>query len=142
MRAIFVDTSGWLALTLKNDQYHENAASYYQRLRSRTIPLVTSDYILDETLTRLRYDAGLEIAIGAKEALGRAEELNLLTVQWVNEVIVVEAWELFTKYQDQDVSFTDCTSWSICRRLGIREAFAFDAHFRLMGLIIGPTFEG
>jgi hypothetical protein len=138
MRAVFVDTSGWLALVLRNDQYHQSATAYYQLLRSNKMPLVTSDYVLDETLTRLRYDAGLQTAILAKEALDKARELNLLSMQWVDEAVVAEAWSLFIKHKDQEVSFTDCTSWSICQRLGIREAFAFDTHFHLMGLVIGP----
>mgnify|MGYP000863674131 FL=1 len=138
MRAVFVDTSGWLALIVRNDQYHKNATAYYQRLRSDQMPLVTSDYVLDETLTRLRYDAGLRIAIKAKAAIDKAEELNLLSMQWVDDVTVAQAWELFAKYQDQGISFTDCTSWSICQRLGIEEVFAFDRHFYLMGLTIGP----
>ncbi len=73
MRAVFVDTSGWLALVLRNDQYHQSATAYYQLLRSNKMPLVTSDYVLDETLTRLRYDAGLQTAILAKEALDKQE---------------------------------------------------------------------
>lgn len=138
MRAVFVDTSGWLALILRNDQYHQNATAYYQFLRSHQMPLVTSDYVLDETLTRLRYDAGLQTAITAKEILDKAKESNLLSIQWVDEGVAAKAWELFVKYQDQEISFTDCTSWSICQRLGIEGVFAFDAHFYLAGLTVGP----
>jgi predicted nucleic acid-binding protein len=138
VRAVFVDTSGWLALVLRNDQYHQEAASYYQFLRSRQIPLVTSDYVLDETFTRLRYDAGVKTALRAKQAFDKAQEMNLLSVQWVDEPIATEAWEMFVKYHDQDVSFTDCTSWSICRRLNITSVFAFDAHFSLPGLVVNP----
>ncbi|NMB25230.1 MAG: PIN domain-containing protein [Firmicutes bacterium] len=138
MRAVFVDTSGWLALILRNDQYHKDAAAYYQFLRSNQMPLVTSDYVLDETLTRLRYDAGLQTAITAKDILDKAKESNFLSMQWVDEAVSAKAWELFVRYQDQEISFTDCTSWSICQRLGIEEVFAFDRHFYLMGLTIGP----
>ena len=84
------------------------------------MPLVTSDYVLDETYTRLRCDAGLQIASAAKEVIDEAQRLNLLHVEWVNERIAEESWKLFIKYQDQKISFTDCTSWSICKRLGIK----------------------
>jgi predicted nucleic acid-binding protein len=136
MRAVFVDTSGWLALILRNDQYHGAAAEYYRWLREQKMPLVTSDYVLDETYTRLRYHAGLETAMVAKAILDEAESMKLLLIKWVDSNIAAKAWELFKQYEDHRVSFTDCTSWSICRDLGIQQAFAFDAHFRLMGLEI------
>ena len=129
MRAVFVDTSGWLALIIQNDRCHKTAKAYYQKLSLQQMPLVTSDYVLDETYTRLRCDAGLQIASAAKEVIDEAQRLNLLHVEWVNERIAEESWKLFIKYQDQKISFTDCTSWSICKRLGIKEAIAFDKHF-------------
>ena len=40
-----------------------------------------------------------------------------------------EAVELFRKYADQKVSFTDCLSFVSMKRLSIRTAFTFDRHF-------------
>ena len=37
------------------------------------------------------------------------------------------------KYADQQISFTDCVSFAMMRRLGIGAAFAFDRHFRDAG---------
>jgi hypothetical protein len=138
MRAVFVDTSGWLALILQNDQYHEKAAAYHRKLQLQRMPLITSDYVLDETYTRLRYDGRLSFAIEVKELFEEAEKLNLLHVEWVDKRIAEKAWSLFVKYHDHKISFTDCTSWSICQQLGIREVFAFDSHFRLLGLEVSP----
>ena len=48
---IFVDTGAWFALAVQNDPDHEAAVAW---LRQNRTPLVTTDYILAETVTLLR----------------------------------------------------------------------------------------
>ncbi len=55
---VFVDTGGWIAMAVKRDRFHKKAASYYRKLSKQNIPLATSNYVLSETLTRIRYDDG------------------------------------------------------------------------------------
>jgi predicted nucleic acid-binding protein len=43
------------------------------------------------------------------------------------------AFELFKKYFDKNLSFTDCTSFSLMRRLKLKVAFTFDCHFQQVG---------
>lgn len=40
-----------------------------------------------------------------------------------------EAFEYFKRYQDKEYSFTDCTSFVLMEKLGIREALALDSDF-------------
>ena len=49
-----------------------------------------------------------------------------------------EAWNIFEDYDDQVFSFVDCTSFVIASRVGAKEAFGFDEHFNIMGLILKP----
>ena len=44
-----------------------------------------------------------------------------------------EAIELFAKYADQKVSFTDCVSFLLMKEAKIRQAFSFDRHFERAG---------
>lgn len=54
-----------------------------------------------------------------------------------------KAWAIFRQYPDKRFSFTDCTSFAIMKRLGIRTAFAFDEDFRRFGKwIVEPAIEG
>lgn len=45
----------------------------------------------------------------------------------------INALELFEKYADQKVSFTDCLSFVIMQRLKIKQVFSFDNHFKYAG---------
>jgi len=56
MVPVFVDTGGWIAMAVSRDQYHQQAAFYYQGLSRNKVPLLTSNYVLTETYTRIRYD--------------------------------------------------------------------------------------
>ena len=44
-----------------------------------------------------------------------------------------EAIRWMRKYSDKRVSFTDCVSFAVANRLGIRDVFTFDRHFRDAG---------
>ena len=48
---IFVDTGAWIALEDKRDINHNIAMHFKTELINNKIRLVTTDYILDETLT-------------------------------------------------------------------------------------------
>jgi len=50
---IFVDTGAWIALTDRSDHYHSQAKQIYARLKQQRMRLITTDYIIDETATRL-----------------------------------------------------------------------------------------
>lgn len=55
---VFVDTGAWIALTDKTDDYHKAALKIHAYLEENNAWLITSDYIIDETITWLRYKAG------------------------------------------------------------------------------------
>lgn len=127
---VFVDTGAWFALSVASDRDHARATSFIAANRRR---LDTTDYIVDELLT-------LFIGRGYR---GRA-------IDWIEDVlhrgscdlIQVEtqdfqaACALFVRFSDKRWSFTDCTSFVVMQRLGIRYAFAFDDHFRQFGSVV------
>jgi predicted nucleic acid-binding protein len=55
MNKVFIDTGGWLAFMNKKDRYNKLAEEYFIKLRKENIPLITSNYIISETLTWLNY---------------------------------------------------------------------------------------
>jgi len=124
---IFVDTGAWFAAVTPSDSNHSHAAAF---LASNRDPLVTSDYIIDETLTllRARGEHRRALLLGEQFFAGEVAEIAYLT-----ETDVRQAWETFRSYADKEWSFTDCTSKVLCERLSIETAFAFDRHFKQFG---------
>jgi predicted nucleic acid-binding protein len=104
---------------------------------------VTSDYILDETLTGLHVGAGAQVALRMLDLLTTsiaAESLLLLEVTMLRRG---RAIDLFRRLAPQTprLSFTDCTSMALMKELDIEVAFSADRHFHRGGRGIRPLFE-
>ena len=127
---LFVDTSAWLALDDENDQYHEKAVAKSSEIKRLRIELITSEYIIDESITLIRYRVSHKAAIIFGDSLLSSRIVKILNV--TNEDRL-KAWEMFKKYDDKDLSFTDCTSFILMRNLRLQKAFAFDDHFKQIG---------
>ncbi len=133
---IFVDTGAWIALSDRKDQHHGDAVEIYTRLKRQKERLSTTDYLIDETVTRLRYDLSHSVAVKFLDFIERAEETDVLTVIRINETLSQEAKRLFRQYDSAKLSFTDCTSFAVCQMYKISEAFAFDQHFTMVGITL------
>lgn len=139
MRSVFVDSGGWLSIVIRTDRYHAEGSVYYRRLLDERTELITSDYVLDEVITRLRYDVGHEAAKRFIQLVEKAIEGGVLRLVYVDESIWYEAVQVFLQYADVRLSFTDCTSFAILQRLGVMEVFGYDAHFGLVGAMLQPV---
>jgi uncharacterized protein len=123
VNAIFIDTSGFVALSDKRDRHHVRAKRFFRLLARTRRPLVTSTYVADEVITLVRMRIGHGVAVEVGNAILGSRWCRMLDVE---EEMRSSAWTLFTRYQNQEFSFTDCTSFAIMRSLGIEEAFTFD----------------
>ncbi|MBI1923125.1 type II toxin-antitoxin system VapC family toxin [Candidatus Poribacteria bacterium] len=133
---IFVDTGAWIALSDRRDQHHADAIAIYTRLKQRKERLLTTDYLIDETVTRLRYDLSHSAAVKFLDFIERTEKTGVLTVVRIDETLFQEAKTLFRQYDSAKLSFTDCTSVAVCQVYKISESFAFDQHFTMMGITL------
>jgi predicted nucleic acid-binding protein len=133
---IFVDTSAWIALTDTSDQYHPDAKAIYERLKRQRAWLVTTEYILDEAVTRLRYDSGHALAVHFLDLVETTARTGVLRIVSISPVIFQAAVALFRQYDTAVLALTDCTSFVVCEQYRITEAFAFDQHFLMRGIIL------
>ena len=133
---IFVDTGAWIALTDRADQYHREATAIYARLKQQRARLATTDYVLDEAMTRLRYDSGHPQALRFIELVTQAERAGVLLAVPIAPAVFQAALAFFRQYDTVMLSFTDCTNFVVCEQHQIREAFAFDQHFLLRGIAL------
>lgn len=131
---IFVDTGAWIAILNRRDQHHQEAVAMYNKLQQQQTLLLTTDYVIDETVTRLRYDTNHPLAVMFFNRIELFMETGVLTVAEIDKNIFEKAKALFRQYDSARLSFTDCTSFVICHENSIREAFAFDQHFSMMGI--------
>ncbi len=126
---VFVDTGAWFAAVVPWDANHGKAEEWFRQNES---PLVTTDYIVDETLTLLRARGENERAI----VLGnRFFDGVLAVVHYLTPEEIGAAWQDFQHFRDKDWSFTDCTSKLVIARLECSLALAFDEHFRQFGTV-------
>jgi predicted nucleic acid-binding protein len=121
---MLVDTGAWYAITDTTDRHHEEASRFYTEHAGRT-PFVTTELIVAETWALLTTHLGRSAALTFWETL-RATRTPILTVEPVD---LEAAWHIVQAFPDQDFSFVDCTTFALMERLGITDAFAFDAHF-------------
>lgn len=136
-RRVFADTSFFFALVAKRDPAHAPAVSVYGKLLSAGSRLVTTDYILDETLTltKMRIDAMTALALLERIERSDAVELEALTAERFQA-----SKAYFRKHSDHGYSFTDCTSFVVMHELRLRAALTTDRHFVEAGFeVLLPT---
>ena len=127
--SIFVDTGAWFSSVVPADRHHLKVVAFLQR---NPLPLITTDYIIDETLTLLRARGETMKAIG----LGRQLlDLQLANVVHITPQIFSKAWGLFRDQPSRRWSFTDCTSKVVMDEWHLRQALSLDHHFREFGAI-------
>lgn len=126
----FVDSGAWFALKDTKDPHHDIAIQF---LASSTGRLLTTNFVIDETITLTLVRLGYWPARELGEQLWGGQQARII---YVTKADQRAAWEIFKKYDDKEFSFTDCTSFVVMERLGLRRAFAFDEHFEQTGQFI------
>lgn len=127
---VFVDTSAWYALIDKDDAHHEAAWELFPALLTNFEGLTTSNHVIGEAYTLVSSSLGHRKAWEFMKLVSESRRLERL---FTPENLEKEAYALLRKYADQDFSFVDATSFIWMRVLKLRDAFAFDRHFRVMG---------
>lgn len=130
MERIFVDTSAWLAHANRREPEHARIVESLRAYRGR---LVTSNFVFAETVTICLRRLGRPAAIRVGEAL---LDPCLVSLQRVTVADEQEAWELLLSRADRELSFTDCTSFVLMRRLGLTSVATLDDDFRSEGFAI------
>ena len=135
---LFMDTSSLIALNDRSDQYHKAARSFISHL-SPVDDLITSNYIIDETITHLRRTIGVMATVKFAESIFSGKVCQIM---YIDHEVEMSAFEIFKKFSDKVLSFTDCTSFALMKRLGISRAFAFDEDFLAVGFELVPVVWG
>lgn len=129
-RRVFGDTSFFFALAAKRDPAHRPAVAAYEKLLRAGVRVVTTDYVVDETLTltKARIDAPTSLAL-----LDRMERSEAIDLEILDRDRFVASKQYFRKHSDHGYSFTDCTSFVLMDKLEIAAALTTDRHFKEAG---------
>lgn len=129
---IFVDTSGFYSLFVKNDDQHEKAVKLLQNAAQSKQRFITSDYVLDETATLL-HARGLTHLVS--QLFDTIFNSQACTIVWMDQENFMKARLFFLKHSDHSWSFTDCTSFILMKNMQISSALTKDQHFKEAGFI-------
>jgi predicted nucleic acid-binding protein len=139
MSRVFVDTWAWYALADKADADHELAQLTNDELLDAGHTFVTTNFVLDETLTLIRYNVSHTAAVKFWQTLQKLIAARLVILVRVGEDQEEAAWRIFERYADQEFSYTDCTSFAVMKALKLSRSFTSDSHFATMGFVVVPA---
>ena len=129
---VILDTSALLALLDADDEFHEKASGFYDRLLVDGSELWISSYIRVETIALAHRRLGFEPVRQLIESL----DLTTATV-WVDEQLHSAVWAEFVGRGGRRLSLVDCSTLLIAKSLEAT-VFSFDSDFSLEGLAVVP----
>ena len=127
---LFIDTWAWIALVDERDPSHDAVTDLGRRYGTRRGLWVTTDYVLNEFITRVfsrqHFDRGQLFC----ERLFQSEEEGLLSIERITPDRFDRAWQLRLRFRDKPrISFTDLTSFAVMCELGLRHTLTADRHY-------------
>ncbi|MCX9084972.1 MAG: PIN domain-containing protein [Candidatus Methanoperedens sp.] len=130
---IFLDTCFFIALSDERDKNHTKAKTSFVEHLKTGARFVTGRNILIEYLDGVTKRISKEKAI---EELDNILNSKLLVVEPFKEEDWGRSIVFFIKYNDQQIDMTDCLSFAIMERLGLKNVLTFDNDFRIHGYVI------
>ncbi|MGA2400254.1 MAG: PIN domain-containing protein [Syntrophobacteraceae bacterium] len=125
---VFADTSALFALLVRDDYMHVRARVNFEHFVENNTLLLTSSYVLIETLTLLQRRVTLEAVWDFNRKI-----MPILDVVWVDERWHTQAMQRLHVEGSRSVSLTDCLSFEIMDVREITTAFTFDNNFTERG---------
>ncbi len=127
MKAVFADTSFFLASLNPDDELHDKAIALSRQV---TALRLTTAFVL------------LEVANSMSQAGQRSQFVEFYTrlnehprarIIPVSQKLFDRGYELYASRKDKDWSLTDCISFIVMSDAGITEALTHDHHFEQTG---------
>lgn len=127
---IFLGTSYTVALAIRTDQYHGQAAEIAVRLRGANRRLVTTQAVVLEIGSML---STLQHRQHASQLLTSMYRDPRVQVVSLTDELLESAIQLFANRNDKEWGLTDCLSFVVMNQRGITDALTSDHHFRQAG---------
>ena len=132
--SIFIDAGIFIAYGNEKDKFHAQASGLIDDItENKHGAAFTSNAVFDEAVTFLLYKTGdvrnaarvRDLIIGNKEK-DISQFMNLL---FVDKEVLNKGWNIFVKYANKKLSFTDCTTIELMNNKDIEYLASFDGGF-------------
>ena len=130
---VYIDTSAFLAVLDAGDRNHRRAKAKWTELVTTEAALFCSNYILVETFALAQRRLGMEAVRALNDDI-----LLLVNIDWIDEAAHRAGVSALLAASRKRLSLVDCLSFESMRRMEIKTAFAFDAHFEEHGFFCIP----
>jgi len=128
--AVFVDTSGWIALLNTDDQLHAAAREHLSEFAASSRVLVTTDWVLAETGNGLARTAARKRFV---RAVRRFLESSSSRFVRIDSPTFRAALDLYAQATDKTWGLIDCASFVVMRSMKVTDALTADRHFEQGG---------
>ncbi len=133
MSQFFIDTSAWLAYYLSDEPDHIRIKNIIKTLLKENRTIVTSNDIIDETVTFLIYNKP-KLVPKFIDLIKKTITTSSVIQLWVDEEIQVHAFELVQKFQEHKLSLTDATTIALVKKFSIDSVISLDSDFIKVGI--------
>jgi len=124
---VFGDTIYWIALVVKQDQYHPRARDWTPLITGR---ITTTHAVLLETANALARPTWRASVVALIEHLRRRTDVDIIPLDMTSWE---RGWDLYGRRPDKAWSLTDCISFRVMQETGLTDALTADDHFRQAG---------
>jgi len=129
--SVFWDTHGFFAVLSSDDRAHQQASSLLKDFEAKKVRSVTSDWVIGETCTLLLMRKHAALIPKFLKILEQSKSFKQLHIE---EDLFVASKKLFIQMLDHKLSFTDCTSIVLMKKLKLKKTVSGDRHFLVAGL--------
>ena len=131
MKRVFVDSGGFFGLLVLEDVFHKHSLAIFERANAERWRLTTTNAVVIETYSLLltRSRGGRRSALTFLDTIA-ADAYEIVRARRTDEE---RAIALLRAHEDKSYSLCDALSFVVMERLAIKEAIAFDRHFRDYG---------
>ncbi|HEV2689105.1 MAG TPA: PIN domain-containing protein [Bryobacteraceae bacterium] len=131
MATYFADTSFWIALSGKRDQYHPSAVAWSQFVDRDRGTILTTEAVLWEWMNALSDPGSRRIAAEGYRRCHQDADIEVVPFQ---SELIDSAVQLYEARSDKTWSLSDCLSFVVMERRQLTRALTTDRHFEQAGL--------
>ena len=138
MKKVFIDSTGWYALVQPADSNHLVAKDYFQSLLDSGTRLYTNIIEINNVITLLKKNCGLNIALEFSKLIEEAVLSTNLHISWLTRRLRRNSLKHFFSIKEPDIEIRHCLVFEEVRRKKIICIFSFDQTLKAFGIPLMP----